>query len=703
MEGWTAGRLGIDIGLSEFRPLLEPSPLLDVDVFIDPFVASQVRDGQLVLVQMSGEAVPVVVTNPLPGVLRLRFGAGPHSEHGLVDGGVATSALEAHPDSGEVRISGEGISAVISSTGGMRVGSWVSMRPDGPFGRELAGPGRLVRNGEPAGWLLTARLAPEAAVYGGGACFQGPNLRGRHRWLRNADTMGIAQSDLTYNNVPFFWSDAGWGLFFNSGAPMRADLGSTLESTAAFAVEDQHLDVFVIVGDPVTILGCYTAVTGLPASVPDWALGVWTSRCSYRSETEIHAVLDQFEAADCPVDVVHVDLWQSGRPAADGVAHHWAIDRDRFPTGWGGRLFQRGVRLCLWQNPFVRETLPGGAHQVQSGYVATTAEGGLAHDNKGRLLFDFTNDAAVGWWKQQIERVVADEGASAIKADFGEEVLESARFSDGRSGRQLRNGYALLYQQSTFEALQAVRGKDAFLFCRAGTAGAQRFPCHWVGDTPATWEGMVGALRACLSLSLSGFAVVAHDVGGFWLRPAMERFAAAYEGTAVEDKPPENIFAADVEPELFLRWTQFGALSPVMRFHGVGRREPTAYPEPFRTYAVEACRLRARLRRYLVRTAGQAAATGRPMMRPMVLAFPDDRAARDAELQYMLGDELLVAPVLEAGGHRTFYVPDGTWTSLLGLNELIGPGWCKVSCRLDQFPVYVRAGTSVGGGVLSTE
>jgi alpha-D-xyloside xylohydrolase len=186
---------------------------------------------------------------------------------------------------------------------------------------------------------------------------------------------------------------------------------------------------------------------------------------------------------------------------------------------------------------------------------------------------------------------------------------------------------------------------------------------------------------------MSGFGFVATDVGGFWADGAFEAAEKAFA-----DNDP-SAFTADVEPELFLRWAQLGAFSPVLRFHGAGRREPWAYPSPYGELAVQACLLRQRLRPYLVRAATEAATAGTPMMRPMPLAFPGDRGARDAVLQYLLGPDLLVAPVLAAGGRVRVYVPGGAWRGLAGAPDLTGPAWHDLVLPLDAVPVWVRPGT----------
>jgi alpha-D-xyloside xylohydrolase len=123
----------------------------------------------------------------------------------------------------------------------------------------------------------------------------------------------------------------------------------------------------------------------------------------------------------------------------------------------------------------------------------------------------------------------------------------------------------------------------------------------------------------------------------------------------------------------------------------VGAREPTAYPEPARSAAIAACTFRKQLQPYVVEIAQTAAETGIPMMRPMPLAYPGDRGARDADLQYLLGPKLLVAPLLAPGGERQLWIPPGSWRPLRGTRAMTGPGWATVACALDEFPVWEAA------------
>ncbi len=675
--------------------LLAPPPLADP---ADPYerVDLGTTPGTLKLVTRGGTTVHGEATRPARRVLRLRLSTDRSRPRQRRASAIVRDDLDSAP--AETRLIDRGIELLgEESRFTLEIASKLSV-----FGAsyELAsGSDQSALSSEPlvsglvqGGFRHAFRLEPHAAVYGGGESYQGPNLRGRVRRGVNVETHGIVGADLAYLNVPFYWSDSGWGVFAHTGAPTRADVGASHLSVFCLDVSGPELDLFLYSGEPREIISAHLGIVGSPGRFPDWALGVWTSRLSYLNAGEAAEILAGYEKADCPVAVFHIDAWQPGNVIRD-LTTAWEVDRERWPAGWQSLLRDRGVHLSLWHNPYVSRQTAAGEEALEQGLVLRDSEGGVAvtNDMPERMIIDFTNPTACEWWRRQVRALVTTEGVSALKADFGEEIPPSAVSFDGRSGWEIRNEYALLYQRETRAALsECDNGEDLAMFCRSGTAGAQRFPCHWVGDSISSWEGLEATLRACVSLSLSGFAYVAHDVGGFW---TPEEYLVCLE--ALDHNDP-SCYTPEVDPELFVRWTQFGALSPVMRFHGCGVREPWAYPGEYGEAAVEACRLRRRLMPYLRRVSREVSLTSLPMMLGLPIAYPRIREARwAASREYLLGSDLLVAPVVRAGGQIEVWIPPGAWEGIAGAPDLSGPDWAELTLDLAQVPAWKRAGVDL--------
>jgi alpha-glucosidase (family GH31 glycosyl hydrolase) len=205
---------------------------------------------------------------------------------------------------------------------------------------------------EAGAWTEVVRLASDAAVYGGGESYQGPNLRGRSLHMRNTEVNRAAGRNSAYLNVPLLWSDAGWGLLINTGAPVTADIGATHSEAMSVEVVGDQLDMLILLGDARTILRRYHELTGLPRRLPDWAFGVWMSRSSYFTADEMVTVADDLAAAECPVDVMHTDEWLED-VVLDTSAWSSEPDRRRYPLGWADALGRRGIRTSVWINPYI--------------------------------------------------------------------------------------------------------------------------------------------------------------------------------------------------------------------------------------------------------------------------------------------------------------------------------------------------------------
>jgi len=261
-------------------------------------------------------------------------------------------------------------------------------------------------------------------------------------------------------------------------------------------------------------------------------------------------------------------------------------------------------------------------------------------------------------------------GVDCFKTDFGERIPETAVYFDSGDPHRHHNFYAFLYNKAVFELLEKERGKgQACLFARSATAGGQRFPLHWGGDCESTFEAMAETLRGGLSLSLSGFGFWSHDIGGF-------------EGTP--------------NAALFKGWLAFGLLSSHSRLHG-----STSYRVPWSVdeESAEVCRffteLKARLKPYILQSASEACKQGVPVLRAMFLEFPDDPACAYLDRQYMLGADLLVAPVFSEDGEVSYYLPEGEWTSLLTGEKVTGGRWITETHGFLSLPLLVRGGKKV--------
>jgi alpha-D-xyloside xylohydrolase len=283
-------------------------------------------------------------------------------------------------------------------------------------------------------------------------------------------------------------------------------------------------------------------------------------------------------------------------------------------------------------------------------------------------IVDFTNPAACRWYAGHLERL-QKMGVDCFKTDFGERIpVEGVVYHDGSDPVGMHNLYPVIYNECVFRALEKVRGKgEATLFARAAYASSQRFPLHWGGDCWSTLESMAESLRGGLSLGLCGFGYWSHDIGGF------------------EGQGPVAVYK---------RWVAFGLLSSHSRLHG-----SSSYRVPW-NYDDEACdvlrlftKLKCSLMPYLYGQAVAAHQAGIPMMRAMLLEFPDDPASDTLDRQYMLGDALLVAPVFTEDGTVDYYLPEGRWTHLLTGEVQTGGRWHRARHGFLSLPLFVRPGT----------
>ncbi|MFI9011063.1 alpha-xylosidase [Actinosynnema sp. NPDC053489] len=503
-------------------------------------------------------------------------------------------------------------------------------------------------------------------VYGLGERF-GPLVKnGQTVDIWNAD--GGTSSEQAYKNVPFYLTNAGYGVFVNHPGHVSFEVGSEAVSKVQFSVEGESLEYFLVYGPtPREVLRKYTALTGRPALPPAWSFGLWLSTSfttSYDEET-VSGFIDGMLERDLPLSVFHFDcFWMREFHWCD---FEWDPRTFPDPVGMLERLHARGLRVSVWINPYIAQRSPLFAEGRANGYLLRKPNGDVWQWDQwqpGMALVDFTNPAARAWYAAKLDALLA-QGVDCFKTDFGERVPTDVVYHDGSDPERMHNHYTHLYNRTVFEVLRKRRGDgDAVVFARSATAGSQQFPVHWGGDCEATYESMAESLRGGLSLGLSGFGYWSHDIGGF-------------EGTP--------------SAALFKRWIAFGLLSSHSRLHGSSSyRVPWLFDEESVDVLRRFTKLKLSLMPYLDRAARQAAGEGVPMMRAMVVEFPDDPGCAHLERQYMLGDDLLVAPVFSDDGDVSYYVPEGVWTHLLTGEAVRGPRWVRDRCDFLTAPVLVR-------------
>jgi len=508
-------------------------------------------------------------------------------------------------------------------------------------------------------------------VYGLGERF-GPLIKnGQTVDIWNAD--GGTASEQAYKNIPFYLTNKGYGVFINDPGKVSLEIGSEKTARVQFCVSGEYLEYYIIYGpDPKTILERYTALTGRPAMPPEWSFGLWlsTSFTTSYDEKTVMSFINEMEERKIPLSVFHFDcFWMKGFNWCD-----FTWDKDTFPDPKGmlSRIKAKGIKISVWINPYIAQRSALFEEGKKGGYFLMHKNGSIYQTDQwqaGMAIVDFTNPAASKWYTDHLEKLV-DMGVDSFKTDFGEKIPDDAVYFDKGDPERHHNYYSYIYNKVVFELLERKRGKgEAVLFARSATTGGQRFPLHWGGDCESTFEAMAETLRGGLSLSLSGFGFWSHDIGGF-----------------------EGIPNA----ALFKRWLAFGLLSSHSRLHGShSYRAPWLVDEE----SADVCRffteLKTKLMPYILKSSREAHEKGIPVLRAMFLEFPGDPTCAYLDRQYMLGGDLLVAPVFSEDNIVTYYLPEGDWKQYITGETIKGGRWITEKHGFLSMPVLVRQGAQL--------
>lgn len=507
-------------------------------------------------------------------------------------------------------------------------------------------------------------------VYGLGERFAAYVKNGQSIDMWNAD--GGTASEQTYKNIPFYMTNRGYGVFVEDTSDVSFEVASEKVERVQFSAEGETIVYDVIYGGtPKTVLDGYTALTGRPALMPAWSFGLWlsTSFTTNYDEKTATSFIQGMADRDIPLSVFHFDcFWMKGFNWCDFT---WDEETFPDPVGMLKRYHDRGLHLCCWINPYIGQASPLFREGMEHGYLLKKTNGDVWQTDlwqAGMGILDVTNPDARAWYCGYLRKILR-MGVDCLKTDFGERIpVRDIAYYDGKDPLHMHNYYTFLYNKMVFDLLKEERGEgEAILFARSATAGSQQFPVHWGGDNSASYVSMAETLRAGLSMSHSGFGFWSHDISGF-----------------------EQTAPADV----YKRWAAFGLLSSHSRLHGSSSyRVPWLFDEESCDVVRKFTRLKCRLMPYLYGAAVEAHEQGTPMMRPMMLEFPDDPACDTLDRQYMMGESLLVAPVFHADSHVDYYLPDGQWTSLLDGRKVQGGHWQKETHDFLSLPLMVRPGT----------
>ncbi|MFD1017817.1 glycoside hydrolase family 31 protein [Thalassobacillus hwangdonensis] len=498
------------------------------------------------------------------------------------------------------------------------------------------------------------------------------------------------ETDPLYESIPYFMvlnQGRAHGVFFDNTYKTTFDMKSE-ETHYSFSAEGGQLDYYLFVGPtPKDVLEQYTFITGRMPIPPKWAIGYHQSRYSYETEEEVRGLAKTFKEKGIPVDVIYLDIHYMDEYRV------FTFDKERFPNpeGMVEDLKNQGIRIVPIVDPGVKKDSEYKIYQegVREDHFCKYIEGDTYYGEvwPGISAFpDFTDEKSRKWWGDK-HSFYTDLGIEGIWNDMNEPAVfnESKTMdpavmhrNDGnpKTHRALHNIYGYMMGKATYEGMkEKLDGKRPFLLTRAGYAGVQRYASVWTGDNRSFWEHLQMSLPMVMNLGLSGVAFTGPDVGGF---------------------------AHDTNGELLTRWTQVGAFTPYFRNHsaiGTLYQEPWQFGEKYEAIMKDFIQLRYKWMPQLYSLFQQASEKGLPVMRPLLMEYPDDPKTYQLNDQFMVGDNVVIAPILAPGiTDRAVYLPEGEWVDYFSGKVLEGKRAHLVHAEIDELPIFVRKGTVLAHG-----
>ena len=535
-----------------------------------------------------------------------------------------------------------------------------------------------------------------ASYYGMGERFD--TLDHAHSIVKNlsVDNEGVKGTS-TYKPIPFYMSTTGYGLWLDTTGEASFDLNATDKGQIIVDAATAKLRIVLFTGPEFpTILSNFTAQAGRAIVPPYWAFAPWKARDYYQNEAQVKEDVDKNRELGLPASVILIDS-----PWAE-TYNDYKFNPKQFddPVAMVRYVHENGYKLVLWHTPWINNKSDPPKEVGFAGKIAPLAENyqfaadqnlfvknangstyvGRWWKGEGSLI-DFTRPKAKQWWQDEVRQAIA-AGADGFKDDDGEgNFFGDVKFADGTDPRVMRNRYSVLYNNAVEELIQKDLKGNGVLLARSVTTGANGIGFLWGGDNEASFSplnGLPTVVTAGLGSGLSGMPLWTADLGGY---------------LGVADTP---------NARLLERWTEYAAFSPlmeVMSSKNIGPWDFDANGPPgshealdiYRKYAV----LHMSLFPYRYAAAQEAAKTGMPLMRALVLNYQDDPHARATKDEYLFGPDFLVAPVIDAGTQRAVYLPAGDWIDYWTGKPTAGAQTIVADAPVDSIPVWVRAGAVI--------
>lgn len=511
------------------------------------------------------------------------------------------------------------------------------------------------------------------------------NKRGYEYFNWNTDNPQPHVDSFTqlYKSIPFFITlrkDAVFGLFFDNTYRSCFDMGKESDEYYWFGADQGNLDYYFIGGECMKeVIQGYTYLTGRAPLPQLWSLGYHQSRWGYRCEADVRRIAENMRKNDLPCDVIHLDI--------DYMDSYkvFTIDDKKFPNmkQLTDDLSKLGIRIVTIMDPGVKveQGYPVYEEGIENKYFASTPDGEV-YENvvwPGDSVYpDFGREEVRNWWGKNY-KVLTENGVAGIWMDMNEpasfhgEIPDDVVFYDENrksTHAEQHNVYGHNMARATYTGLKALTGKRPFVITRACYSGSQKYTVGWTGDNHSIWAHLQMAIPQMCNLGLSGMPFVGTDIGGF---------------------------GSDTTKELLCRWIQVGCFSPLCRNHssvGTRQQEPWELGEEALNIYRKYLKLRYSLLPYYYDLCRVEAKVGIPMLHPLVLDYEKDENVKNLNGQFMLGDSILVAPVVEQGmRQKMVYLPEGNWYDFWTREKLEGNRYIIREAPLDVCPIYVKAGS----------